>query len=651
MMNSISAMRLSAACAFTIALSACGGGGGGGGDGGGNNAPAASFAASPSSLTFHATAANAAAPPPQTLTGSVSGTINGTLFINITLGGSIVTVSDVVINGPNSGQVHIIPRLPSALGPGTHSDTLTVRACTTNVSCTSGQLAGSPQTVAVTYNIDGLRSSSNTLTYAVNDASLATDFSKLLPVSGYPSNATWTATTSAPWLTTPASGALSGGVAELFVRVDQTQADAMPNGEYTASVLLTPQSGNNVTIPVTLSIDRSEVSFVAPYVAEAGTSREVIIRGERFPESPAVSFGGTPAVAINRVGPQEIRATYPASLSAGAHAVRVDGINRSRANLVVVGTPSYSAERLSYSSGFKPKRIIYDAERKTILVVRYDDMTSASNEYVRFIHGPGGWSAAERRTIFNLTDMALTTDGTEWLATRFSPISVQHFSATDLTLRSTSIDEEASSSAFLSKLAVANNGFAIMAGGSGGGGCGGLANYRVRAPRFVRFNPIDAFYCSQFVAASADGSVVIAGTNGRSAVDRYDASTYQVAALSPNPGFLLTSPPVLDRHASRLVLNARVYSANFTQLGDLPATTKAVALSADGSVAWTFDTSGDVRKFDLLGATVAGFFPEIGSGTPVPATPGSGEVIMTTTPESGTLFIAGTEGVVVLPAP
>jgi hypothetical protein len=86
-------------------------------------------------------------------------------------------------------------------------------------------------------------------------------------------------------------------------------------------------------------------------------------------------------------------------------------------------------------------------------------------------------------------------------------------------------------------------------------------------------------------------------------------------------------------------------------LGELPSTTKAVVLSPDGPVAWTYDASAEVRKSDVMLPATLGLFPEIGTGKALAVSPdvdGDGGIVMTSTPEAGVLFIAGDDGVVIV---
>ena len=128
--------------------------------------------------------------------------------------------------------------------------------------------------------------------------------------------------------------------------------DTMMSGSFNGSVTITPASGLPVTVPVTLTISRTQVNFVAPYLAISGTSAEVIVRGDNFSQITVqdVKFGGSSAAAFNVVSDTEIRATHPA-LAAGTYAVQLQnpqGFNRSLANLVVIDPQVYAATTLSY---------------------------------------------------------------------------------------------------------------------------------------------------------------------------------------------------------------------------------------------------------------------------------------------------------------
>jgi hypothetical protein len=135
---------------LALAIAGCGGGGGGGGGG----APANGLSVSPTSLTFSAADQLSPRPASQQITGTVNNFPGGTLFLRIVISGNaVLTVDTLVLTGPNSGQVAVHVKDPSTLGPGTHTGTLTISACNTDINCSGALLPGSPQTVTVTYQI------------------------------------------------------------------------------------------------------------------------------------------------------------------------------------------------------------------------------------------------------------------------------------------------------------------------------------------------------------------------------------------------------------------------------------------------------------------------------------------------------------------
>lgn len=136
--------------ASALVVASCGGGGGGGGP-----PPGPSFSLNTNSLSFSAASPTAATPPSQNVTGMVTGTLSGTLYIVVDIAGSAVAnVTNFSVAG-NSGQASVSVQQPSTLGVGTFTSTLVVHACLNSPTCASGELAGSPQTVNVSYAISG----------------------------------------------------------------------------------------------------------------------------------------------------------------------------------------------------------------------------------------------------------------------------------------------------------------------------------------------------------------------------------------------------------------------------------------------------------------------------------------------------------------
>ena len=132
-------------------------------------------------------------------------------------------------------------------------------------------------------------------------------------------------------------------------------------------------------------------------------------------------------------------------------------------------------------------------------------------------------------------------------------------------------------------------------------------------------------------------------------VFQYTASNSNFSSVSLALAQALRGP-VLDRRAMRIVLNGSlVYDANFQQLGKIPDSF-AVVLSVNAAKAYALSSGAVLHTYDLNGTLdVNGFFPEIG-GTALASDPGS-KPVMTMSPDGGSLFIAGADSIVVVPAP
>jgi hypothetical protein len=129
-------------------LTGCGGGGGGGGPSNGG-----SLSLSTNALAFTAISPSAFLFP-QEITATFNGNISGTLFIKIVVSGPAVSsVSNVTITGSNTGTAFVTPASARALGVGTFTSTITVTACANDPTCATGQLAGSPQIINVSYQV------------------------------------------------------------------------------------------------------------------------------------------------------------------------------------------------------------------------------------------------------------------------------------------------------------------------------------------------------------------------------------------------------------------------------------------------------------------------------------------------------------------
>jgi hypothetical protein len=270
-----------ASLAFCMLVAACGSGGGGGGGGNSNNG-SSGLSLSTNVLTFNAQNTNST-PPSQIITATVTGVTSGTLYIKIvSTGPAVASITNIVVTGTTTGQGTINPAPANTLGAGTHTSTITVYACTTDPNCTSGQLAGSPQTVTVTYTVTGVAVSAASLSYSISNSPIAGDFTRQFNVTGYP-NQNWNVASNVPWLSVLPTSGNAGTATQVTASLVQAQLDMMFGGTYTGTVTINPSSGLAVTIPVTLTIARG------PYL-KPGFPLQTFVTGGMYQGGPSSVF-------------------------------------------------------------------------------------------------------------------------------------------------------------------------------------------------------------------------------------------------------------------------------------------------------------------------------------------------------------------------
>lgn len=160
-------------CAALLMTSSCGGGGSSTGSTGGQGSSPGTVSFSTNTISFKAAGPFAQAPATQTVTGTVTGVTAGTVYVTIQVNNpnSFFTVTNPSITG-NSGQVNVVPAMPSSLQVGSFSGSVTVSICLNDPTCKTGQLTGSPQIISVAYNV-GSGVDGNTVTPRVVAANAA----------------------------------------------------------------------------------------------------------------------------------------------------------------------------------------------------------------------------------------------------------------------------------------------------------------------------------------------------------------------------------------------------------------------------------------------------------------------------------------------
>jgi hypothetical protein len=638
---------------FLFTLSACGGGGGGG------SGPSISL--STNNLTFSANDPTAAASPAsQTVTATINGSVSGTLYILVvSTGPAVGSISNVTITGPTTGQADVFPASASTLGPGTYSSTITVTACTSGPTCSSGVI-GTPQTIKVTYTIGAdLSLSPTAVTYFASPNVVSAAKSVTLSSNG--ASAKWTSSIdyvsgTTGWLSIkPASG--SALPANVSVNVT-----GMPVGTYKANITFT--SGvSSISLPVSLVVKASGVTFVSPYVGTTNVAGDVIIRGFGFNSisSQNVLFGATAATSVSLISDTEIRASYPA-LAAGNYSVVVKNAIQTlptRAQLKVIDAPSFSyaaiARPLDATGGLLSSNLIYDAERRAIMLCdtnggpidrveryRFNGTVWVTDSVIDFTYYPHNYT----------TTIALSPDGTELLKSEFG--GIDHVDLASWTMTGMgSVSSIASWWMLGGRMAVANDGGAV----------GPTYNpnvfywYDILDRNFVTLaTPSTSWIAlNRFVSASGDGSTLILPNTVSSAntLYYYNSGNQNISGTSATTTY--SDMVSINRTGSRSIVRIAlaqyaVYDSTFNSLGSLPALDAAV-ISPTGDIAYTYASSDNtIHKYDMNSPNGSGGFTEVGSGTVLADSPGTG-VAMTISPDSGTLFLAGSLRVLIAPVP
>jgi hypothetical protein len=649
-----------------LTLTACGGGGGSGGGGG----TAGTISIATRALTFHLDSLSSSTPPPQSISATVTGVTAPTLYLVVRVTGSAVSsVSNFTITGTTSGQAMVYPQGQAALGAGTFSSTITVIACTTDPNCSSTQLNGSPVTIDVTYTIDGLKSSATNLGYTIGNATpTSADLTSTFNVMGYPVQS-FTAATDVPWLSvTPASASTSASTSITGTLVP-AELDKLDGGQYTANVTMTPTSGDPVVVLVTLSVTRTQVNYASPYAELSGAQGDVIIRGENFNliHPTAIQFGSTAAISFTVVSDTEIHATHP-PLAAGTytvHVVNTEGIDRTRAQLVVADAQAHAAAALAYPSAGPqyPLDMVYDAGRGALLVALvHNNQGANATELDRYTYATGTttWSSASSTLLPWIGAMALSADGAKLLVGTQDPNSSfdSNINELDPMTLATQLTTPVQNFGPPTHIAVVNDGRAILTGGSDA--IEPIMSYSELRPQVVPLDPHlngPTYVYNGVVAASGDGSTATITDGLEGAIMQWNASTEQLSGAQSSTIYYWAN---LSRDGSRSLVGGsggatQVYDATLNPIGTLPSTTLVGVLAPSGQRAYTYDINGTVRVFDLTtppgGQTM---FPEILPAITPSASPSTNQNNprkMVITPDGGTVFIAGDQQIIVLPVP
>lgn len=559
------------------------------------------------------------------------------------------------LNLPASGTA------PGGLSASVNTTNLNAGIYTATITVLPGYGATS-FTVGVTYQVQNatLTLTPAQLSYTITNNSTSADLTRTVAVGDSGISLGWSAVASVPWLSVgTASGTTLGNGTTVAVSMAlvSSELEELRPGSYTGNVTFSytrpDTSVGTMQVAVTLNMNVPLLNFVAPYVAIANTTNTFIVRGQGFTGLTAneILFGSTSPSTINVVSDTEIRGVLGA-LTAQSYPVTISnqlGLNRSRANLVVVAPNNYAA--VFFTSAGTKTRVVFDDERRAVYVVNRGTLTL---ERYLFDSGTATWVSSSL-SLPQLQDAGLSTDGTQLVAV--SDGAVRVLDPSSLTQTQQIAFGTTTSSVHLRQITFANNGKALLATGIYGSGFTPLYLYDMLETTVTPIQASSYFAGTANFAplgGSSDGARIVFGDSGVSPaqpVRYYNASTGTLIVTGTARN---VSRVVLDRDATRVVLNqTEVFDSNLAYLGSLPSTTGAVVLSPNGTIAYTYDgLSGQIRKFDLNGALVAGIYPEVGIATvPVGAPISTAYPVMGISRDGNTLVVAGDQKVVIMPAP
>ena len=458
------------------------------------------------------------------------------------------------------------------------------------------------------------------------------------------------------------SSVLSGRTAQ--ITVEPVAPASVGPGAFIGAVAVTGYScadstcsklsaGSTSTVAITYQVS-PVVQQVTPYVATAGVADSVVIRGVGLTSfaTQGVRFGDTAATASVNIGPTEVRASYPA-LAAGSYPVRLDAPSHqgpipTTATLLVLTPTVFAATTLPPPAGASVvNRLIYDAERGALLTVS----DAGGGSISRYVYSGGAWGAPIS-TAGALRDAALSANGTQVFA--ISATSVIPVDPVTLALGTAIAAPSMTTNAFLKNVVVGSDNRALITTG---------INASTSTAPYI-FTPSNSSLLPTNIAIN-NGTPTMAANNAVAVISQGDPS-----ATTDLPIFLYSASsnaftastatsvslrqngvePAVSRNFSRFALNGlRVFDAadqNF--LGTLPATTAAVVFKPDGTRAYTYDaTAGGIVTYDTSVDRQEAAYAPLAAATPLAGNPGTA-VKMIISPDGGTLFLAGTGGVIVV---
>lgn len=410
-------------------------------------------------------------------------------------------------------------------------------------------------------------------------------------------------------------------------------------------------SGSPQTISVTYQIGSSvDADAVMPRIVGANTGGTVILRGKGFTGAYSVSFGTTPASNVSVVSDSEIHASYP-PLAAGSYGISIDSGNIAYGGtLEAINPPAFAPAFLSYpaSTNASISSVSYDADRNALLVV-------TGSTLLRYAFDGSAWGAPTQVVINGLQQVSVSPDGTKLLALvalptpsasmlELDPVTLAQTAGTQIT--QPSVYDQYFTGAVLGGFAYANDGNAIVWSSV-------LNSVYVYGTSSRTYALLYNTLGQQIpplgnTVASGDGSIVMVGLPN----DEYVAST-ETAHTVTTPGHFVLRLTSADLDASEFATISEIVGPEGQLLGNLPGTVGTV-INPAGSRLYAIDQADsqpELHTYDLTAAPSGGVYPETGSPITLAGNPTSLGLpdLLALTPDGGTAFIAGPNGIAVQP--
>lgn len=273
--------------------------------------------------------------------------------------------------------------------------------------------------VPIAYTVFPLLQASPATPFVVTNQQAAAGQSRTVTVSTRdPSrNTAWNAAPAAdsPWLRVTQSSGTTGGQSSLAFDLVPDEVARLRNGHYTGSIVVTPAiaGATAIDVPVGLTLDRTELSTVAPHNLASNKAFTVLIRGNRLDEAVigSVRIGDTNATSWTLDGPTRITAKFPA-MPAGQYAVSISGTGspaNSNARLQLFNEENYAAVRSAAMPIPFVARSLFDSAQRACYAASWTQLAALRRL------GSGWANVVAPATFGQIVGIAMSVDGDELL--------------------------------------------------------------------------------------------------------------------------------------------------------------------------------------------------------------------------------------------